>query len=407
LTILCELGETAVAGIAPALGGAVRVAANLPEAAIGIVEDEAENLVVIGPDAPLDQVLDFTGKVLSERPELNVILMRHDYDPAAISAALRVGIREVVAASEPANLVEACRRVVATSARENASLAAEILRSETPQFESVPPAAALSTPTLAKIITVFSPKGGSGKTTIATNLAVALSEMGTTVCLVDLDLEFGDVAISLGLTPARTLGDAVKTQAVGDDDDALRMLITEYRPGLDCILAPIEPGAAEKIPAELISDLLTLLRSRYGCVVVDTPSQFSELVLAALDVSDHHVLLANPELPSLKSLRLTLDMLDLLHYPRERRSVVFNRADAASGLTADEAVNAIKFPITIEVPASRDVPASINRGVPIVAARADHAVSVAIRRFAAERIIGEPVGGKKRGRRGILRKRAT
>jgi pilus assembly protein CpaE len=408
VTILCELDQAAVAGIAPSLGGAVRHVATLPEAALGVVEDDAENLVVIGRDVPLDQVLDFTAKVLAERPYVSVILVRHEYDQATIAAALGAGVREVVSSSEPAFLLDACRRAVAELTPERSALFDELVP---PVEELAPPAEPMAeveaAPRLGKIVTVFSPKGGSGKTTIATNLAVVLSETNEQVCLVDLDLEFGDVAISLGLTPSRTLADAVKTEVQGDEDDVLRMLTTEYRPGMDCILAPIEPGDAVRIPVSLVTDLLALLKTRYAYVVVDTPSQFSEHVLAALDASDHHVLLTNPEIPALKNLRLTLDMLDLLHYPRERRSIVFNRADSSAGLSVADVEDTIKTAIAVQVPASRDVPASINRGVPIVAGRKDHAVSAAIKGFAAEYIIGVSPDAKKRTRRGFFGRRSA
>ena len=411
MTILCEFDEQAAAEITPLLGGVVITAANLPEAAIAVAEDTAENLVLVGREAPLDQVLDFTAKVMIDRPDLTVILVRKDYDPAAIDAALRAGVREVVPAGDRQRLLDASRRALAVTVP-RAPLVDELLpavpapaeRNEAPPAEPVETTQLPAIPAVGKVITVFSPKGGSGKTTIATNLAVALHETGLTVCLIDLDLEFGDVAISLRLTPTRSIVDAVTTEIEGDEDDALRMLTTEYKPGLNAILAPIEPGDAEKIPADLVSDLIALLKSRYGFVVVDTPSQFSENVLAALDASDYHVLLTNPEIPALKSLRLTLDMLDMLHYPQDRRLVVFNRADNSAGLTAADVEETIKSPIAVHVPASRDVPASINKGVPIVEGRPDHPVSVAIRTFAAERIAGRPIERHKRTRRSIFRR---
>lgn len=378
MTILCEFDETTAAGITPGLGGAVRLTASLPEAALGIAEDDAENLLLIGPDVPLEQVLDFMGKLRAERPALGVILVRRSYDRDEVAAALQAGVREVVP-DEPVALLDACRRVAGD--------------------EPGPPH--------GQIVTVFSPKGGSGKTTLATNIAAALSRLAPPVCLVDLDLEFGDVAISLGLAPTRTLADAVKVELDGDDVDPLAMLTTDYDADLKCILAPVEPGDAARIPAELVADLLPLLRARYAYVVVDTPSQLSPHVLAALDLSDHHVLLTNPEIPALKNLRLTLDMLDLLRYARDRRSVIFNRADPAAGISAKEVEDMLKMPVTTQVPASRDVPASINRGVPIVAAHKDHPVSQAISRFAAARIVGEPAGAGKRTRRRILGRRAA
>lgn len=278
-------------------------------------------------------------------------------------------------------------------------------------MESIAPAPALEPAGVSpagRTITVFSPKGGTGKTTIATNLAVALHQGGRRrVCLLDLDLEFGDVAISLSLEPIKSLVDAVTDDVERDEDDAIALLLTEYRPGLDCILAPIEPGDAVKIPPDIVTALLTVLPYRYDYIVVDTPSQLSENVLAALDASDHHVLIANPEIPSLKNLRLTLDMLDLLRYGHDMRSIVFNRADDASGLTDADVQNALRAPVAAHVPASRDVPASINRGVPIVAAKPDHPVSKAIRRFAADVIIGESSSSHHREGRGRLFRRRS
>lgn len=443
MTILCQFDPAAAEAIERLMDGPVHLASNLPEAALALVDDEAEDLVVIGRDTPLDQVLDFTGKLRAERPALGVILVRANYDSGAVSTALAAGVREVVPTSDPSFLLAACQRAAASVAVSAQTYNAEAQHaSSTGDPTSVDLGSVPSTvpsdgapavldmekhPTQigaqvvwqeggrqpepeqepGKIITVFSPKGGSGKTTISTNLAVALAETGRPVCIVDLDLQFGDVAISLQIAPVRTLADAVKTEAYGDEDDALGMLTTEYQPNLNCILAPIEPGDAEKIPSELVSDLLTLLRTRYAYVVVDTPSQFSENVLAALDASDHHVLLTNPEVPSLKNLRLTLDMLDLLHYPRERRSIIFNRADAAAGLSAQEVENTLHSPLAAQVPASRDVPASINKGVPIVAARPDHPVSVAIKRFAAEHLGAQRARPVKDKRRGLLRRRSA
>ena len=374
MTILCEPDRQAAAALAPALDGAVHTVATLPDVAMTMAAEPAENLVVIGRDVALDQVLSFSGQVRAERPDVAVILLRESPDAGTLTDAANAGVREVVPAGDAQILFDACHRA---------------RLGQVPQLAQpeLPPEPRHS----ARIITVFSAKGGCGKTTVATNLAVALNASGARqVCLVDLDLAFGDVAISLQLTPSRTLIDAVVTQIMSDDDERVSALLTPFRPGLDCILAPVEPGDAEKIPATLVSDLLERLRHRYDYVVIDTPSQFSEHVLAALDASHHHVLLTTPEVPALKNLRLTLDMLDLLSYSRDARSIVFNRSDARGGLSAADVENAIKSPIAVHVPSSRDVPASINHGVPIALSKPDHPVSQAIRAFADHTIAGEP-----------------
>jgi pilus assembly protein CpaE len=400
VTILCEPDPAEATRLAAPLeaDGAVRTVPDLAAAALFVESEPAEHVVVIGRDAPLEEIAQFTRYLLEQRPGMSVLLLRRAYDPGVVEAALAAGVREVVPADNPTALGEAYRRATAarlqvldkTERGRPADLADELFDDAQPApagvmldkaAEVVGPVEGASTH-LGKVVTVFSPKGGSGKTTISTNLAVALNGAGHRVCLIDLDLEFGDVAISLRLTPVRTLVDAV-TADLTETDDEIQQLLTPFRDGMDCILAPIEPGESEKIPASLVAHLLGQLRRRYDYVVVDTPSQFSEHVLVALDASDHHVLLTNPELPALKNLRLTLDMFDLLGYDRARRSIVFNRDDPAVGLTAQDVEEALKAPIAVHVPASRDVPASINRGMPIVAAKPDHPVSAAIRRFAS------------------------
>jgi pilus assembly protein CpaE len=411
MTIICERDPAAVAALAPVVddGRGVRAVPDLAAAALSLQDDTSEDLVVIGQEAPLDDIVQFTQHLHTQRPGVAVILLRHLYEPEVVAAALNAGVREVVA-DNPNALRDAYQRlraaflsvpaehpsVPAVSSPVEMRLTDELLGGDghgdrpLPSHAVGPEVAAEPERRSGKVVTVFAPKGGSGKTTISTNLAAALHADGARrVCLVDLDLEFGDVAISLGLSPVNTLADAVTADVSGTIDAALALLTTQYRAGLDCILAPIEPGDAEKIPTQLVSDLLAVLRENYEYVVVDTPSQLSEKVLAALDVSDHFVLLANPELPSLKNLRLTLDMLDLLGYPRHARAVVFNRADAAAGLSLAEVQDALKSEVAIEVPASRDVPRSINNGEPIVTAKPDHPVSLAIKQFASSAIVGE------------------
>ncbi|WP_112243960.1 AAA family ATPase [Kribbella monticola] len=262
-----------------------------------------------------------------------------------------------------------------------------------------------------QVITVFAAKGGCGKTTLATNLAAVLHDRGAhRVCIFDLDLEFGDVAGVLGLRSERSMADALSADAAGGtsygdlaqgegsyrDDGSpgnppygdlaaavVLKLMTSYRPGFDCLLAPTRPGEAGLIPVSLVSRLLELLPLLYDFVVVDTPSRFSTQVLAALDAADHHVLVTTPDRPALKNLRATIDMLDLLQYDRTTRSIVVNRSDAAADLPASVLDELVRSPIASHLPSWNGVPASINRGEPLVAADRDHPVSLAIRHLAA------------------------
>ena len=243
-----------------------------------------------------------------------------------------------------------------------------------------------------QLVTVFAAKGGCGKTTMATNLAATLADGGRQeVCLVDLDLAFGDVAIAMQLSPSRTLSDASHLSG-SLDEGAARSLLTHHSPGLSIIAAPMEPGTAESLPVRMISDLLDVLKGMYDVVVVDCPPAFTDHVLAAFDRSDHFVLLATLDVPALKNLKLTLETLGMLGYARDSWHVVLNRSDAKVGLTVADVQKTLGHPIAVQVPSSRAVPSSINRGVLITLDQPGHPVSTAIRRFArglqAEALVG-------------------
>ncbi len=262
------------------------------------------------------------------------------------------------------------------------------------------------------VVTVFSAKGGCGKTTLASNLAASLADGGRReVCLVDLDLNFGDVAIVLQLFPAHTLADAVPLLETLDLP-AVTALLTPHSPGLSALVAPVEPGSAETVPASLITTILQLLREEFAFVVVDTPPAFTDHVLAAFDQSDVIALLATLDIPALKNLKLTLETLDLLNYPRERLRVVLNRADSKVGLALSEVEKTLRVPIALHIPSSRAVPASINRGVPIMLDDPSHPVSMAIRQFGDDYVLplaraADPIAANLRtDRRGLLRRKS-
>jgi pilus assembly protein CpaE len=169
------------------------------------------------------------------------------------------------------------------------------------------------------------------------------------------------------------------------------------------MLAPLQPAVAEEVSRDLVADLIQYARGMFDYVVIDTPPHFNDVVLAALDASHLYVLVATPDLPALKNLRVTLDMFEMLDYRRDHRVVVLNRADAKVGLTAADIERVIRVPIAAHVPSSRDVPIAVNKGVPIVLDNPGHAVSAAIRELANGRLVGE-TGPQARGLRGLMRR---
>ena len=385
MPILCEPASSA-GELLSGIDGEVRKADTLAAAAKLLDSDPHETLVIIGPRAVTGDALAFAAALRLARPAVGVILARREVDVALLSHAMQSGVRDVVPVGDDAAMAAACRRSYEVSRRMLA-----------------PPTDEESKP--GQIVTVFATKGGCGKTVVAVNLGVALARHGVgRVCVVDLDLAFGDVAISVQLDPLRTIVDALPMAGHLDESGAASLL-TRYQPGLDMLLAPVTPGDTEKIPPRLVGELLAVLRGMYDFVVVDTPAQFSEHVLTALDVSSQHVLLTTPDVPALKNLRVALDMLDMLSYPRQIRSVVVNRADSKVGLSLEHVRKVVRCEIAAHIPSSRAVPISVNKGVPIVLDSPGHPVSQSIMRFVQQRLLAPPTGrpaeGRSRGKRRV------
>jgi Flp pilus assembly CpaE family ATPase len=394
MPIFCDPAAQAGA-LGGVIGGPVRAVDNLNAAATMLVNDPAEMLVVIGPRTLIDDALAFASHFRMERPPVGVVLIRDQIDVWLLQKALSNGVREVVPIGDDWALSTACERSRHISQRMGAGTT----------IVAMEPGPRPGPGPEGEIITVFAPKGGVGKTTLATNLGVVLAAEGNEVCVIDLDLTSGDIAISVQLDPVRTLVDAV-SMAGHLDTTGAASLLTRYRPGLQMLLAPIAPGDAEKVNAALVSELLSVLRGMFRCIVVDTPAYLSEHVLAAMDVSAHHVLIATPDVPALKNLRVTEDMLDLLGYAKEARSVVLNRSDSNVGLSTEDVERVLRTPIAAHIPSSRAVPLSINNGTPITLANREHPVSRAIARFAQQRLVGAPSAGSagdSPGRRGRQR----
>jgi pilus assembly protein CpaE len=392
MTILYEPHRRDSQQFAVLLGSDVHTAATPGDLANLLVQYPGETLAVLGPGVELGDALAVAAEYRVTRPGLGVVLVRDRLDVGLLGEAIRSGVREVVASGDPAGLLAACARSL------------EVSRQMGPLVPRRTPTAASEYD--ARIITVFAAKGGCGKTTLASNIALALAAGGAKrVGLIDLDLAFGDIAIILQLVPERGIADAV---GLGDqlDETSVRAMLTPYAPGLDALLAPAGPAEAERVTQGLVADVLRLARGMFDFLVIDTPPQFTDHVLTALDASHVHVLLTTPDIPALKNLRIALDTFDLLDLPKESRLVILNRADAKVGLTASDIERVIRVPIAAHVPSSRDVPVSINRGVPIMVDNPQHPVSRAVRDFALGRLTG-PIASEPatRGLRALLGRR--
>jgi pilus assembly protein CpaE len=233
-----------------------------------------------------------------------------------------------------------------------------------------------------RIFTVFAPKGGTGKTVTATNLASAFAKYeGKKTLLLDLDLQFGDAAIMLGLEPEKTIYDLVV--APGElDTEKLAGYTTKHTSGLEVLPAPLRPEDAELVTEAKLARLLEVARESYDAIVVDTSPFFHGPMLATLDRTDELLLLSSLDVPTLKNLRLALQTLDLLSFPKQRIKIVLNRSNSKVGMKQNEVEGALGMKVRFEIPSDRAVPLAVNRGRPVVLDEEGADVSKAIRQMA-------------------------
>src|SRR5687767_10992436 len=230
-----------------------------------------------------------------------------------------------------------------------------------------------------RIVTVFSPKGGTGKTVTSTNLASTFAKYeGKRTLLLDLDLQFGDAAIMLGIEPEKTIYDLVV--APGElDSEKLAGYTTRHNCGLDILPAPLRPEDAELVTEAKLARLLEVARESYDVIVVDTSPFFHGPMLATLDRTDELLLVCGLDVPTLKNVRLSLQTLELLSFPASRIRFVLNRANSKVGMSKKEVEGALDVKIGFEVPSDRAVPLGVNRGAPPVVADAGCDFARAIR----------------------------
>ena len=248
-----------------------------------------------------------------------------------------------------------------------------------------------------RIVTIFSPKGGTGKTVTASNLAASMAkhERKQTL-LLDLDLQFGDAAIMLGLEPEKTIYDLVV--APGElDSEKLAGYTTRHTSGLDILPAPLRPEDAELVTEAKLARLLEVARESYDVIIVDTSPFFHGPMLATLDRTDELLLVCGLDVPTLKNVRLSLQTLELLAFPTNRIRLVLNRANSKVGMKPGEVEGALDVKVRFELPSDGKVPLAVNRGTPLVLADDKADFSRSVRQMAKSLLPEEAVkAGQKR-----------
>jgi pilus assembly protein CpaE len=322
-------------------------------------------VLILGPGVTPDDALKLATVFDLQYPEVSLLLIA-DPTPELVLRAMHSGIRDVVT---PEIVVNDLRVLL-----ERACLAAASRR------RGMAPAAE-SGHERGRVIAVMSPKGGVGKTTVATNLAIGLGKVAPMgVVIVDLDLQFGDVASGLLLEPEHSITEAVHGSA-SQDSMVLKAFLTVHPAGIYALCAPRTPAESDYITADHVSRLINQLATEFKYVIVDTAPGLGEHVLATLEQATDGVWVCGMDVPSVRGLRKCFGVLKELQLLPQGRHTVLNFADRKSGLSVQDVEMTIGVPIDAVVPRSRTLPFSTNRGVPVLQSTTRDSASKGLKRL--------------------------
>jgi pilus assembly protein CpaE len=349
--------------------------------AVTLAKKERPNVILMDINMPDMDGITATEIISNTVPESPIIMMSVQGEQDYLRRSMLAGAREFLVKPFSADeLINAIRHVHELEKVRRARYA--------PQQQQAAAAAAAggASSDSGKIIAFFSPKGGVGRTTIATNLAVALHQSTEKpVVLVDGSLPFGDIAVILNMSPkAKTIADLIGSFEQADID-IVESILTPHSTGIKVLLAPPTPESTELITGAHMKHVLELLKQRYAYVVVDTWPSFQEQVITMLDVSDVILTLMTLEITSLKNVRVFMEIAEKLGYSNEKVQLVANRNDSSGGIKASDVEASLgrKIPHTI-VSDGRTLVLAVNRGVPFVISHRDSQVSKDIFTLAAK-----------------------
>ena len=334
--------------------GSLPVARTLEEASQTVSSGDVR-MVLIGPSFGSDEAIDQIRQLHNQDPSLVLMMVADEVTADLLRKGMRAGVSDVLETPLNEEKIEAAIE----------QFAHDVLRRQ-----SVAPVAAVpedrARRTEGRIITVTSAKGGSGKTVLATNLALVLNRIpDTTVCLVDADLQFGDVCLVLQLEPRFTMVNAAH-ELHHLDAELLDSLLTEHPTGLKVLAAPLEPAFADDITTAGLMQMLDVLKETFDYVIVDTAAMLDELILSLIEKSDDILMLVDMDLPSVKNAKLALETLRLLKFSTANVQLVMNRSNSKAKLDNKEIEGALKMHISASIPSDAVVAASVNEGRPVV-----------------------------------------
>ena len=308
------------------------------------LQETSPDLLLVACAGYSDRALYFIDSAVKQQPDRPVVVLTTGSPNGFVRRVFESGADDIVTLPEsPDGIAFALEKAVAR--RRGAAIASGIA--------------------LASMICILGPKGGTGKTLVATNLTVALAAAGHKAALVDLDLQFGDVGLALGLRPDKTIYDLARS-AGSLDEEKLDAYLVRHSSGARILLAPTRPDHASTVTVDFLRDVFANLRAMHDYVIVDTPPGFTPEVIAAIDTSTHVCMIGMLDSLSLKNTKLGLETLELMGYDPTRVSLVLNRADTRVGITQEDVEAIIGRVPDVLLPSDRQIPISVNDGSPIV-----------------------------------------
>lgn len=311
-------------------------------------------VMVVGPSLATMDGLRMVAQLLRGRPNTAGILTVAELSTQTMQLAIRAGVSDVIQLpADEDQLSEAVER-----AAEQLNISAAIPGTQEPIESGVEK---------GRVTTVFSTKGGTGKSVVACNLAVILARQSDKpVVLLDADLQFGDVAVMLKLAPRHTIVDAVANIDRLDAQFIKSLLVRHERSGVLVLPSPLEPGFADQVSGADMTKIIDILSTFAGHVVIDTPSHFNEVNLAVLEHSDDIILVAGMDIPAIKNVKIGLQVLRLLDMPVSRVRLLLNRANAKVKLDIGEVEKTLQLKADVLLPSDVLIPQSVNKGNPAV-----------------------------------------
>ena len=340
-------------------------------------------VIVLGPSFGGSPELAAVEQLLGARRDVGAIMVTTELSTDLLQRALRSGVKDVLQAPVDTNqLAEAVARV-----------AAGLVMSAPAPTSTV---AVDADGEIGRVVTVFSTKGGAGKSVVATNLAVVLARRtDRPVVIVDADLQFGDVAVMLKLSPQHTVVDAVSSLEKLDLPLLQSLLIKHEPSGVLVLPAPLEPAFADQIGATEMVRIVEMLRRFCSFVIIDTPAYFNDVVLGLIEVSDDVLLVAGMDIPNIKNVKIGLQTLRLLNTPMEKLRLVLNRANSKVKLDVGEVERTLGIQAQCLIPSDVVVPQAVNKGEPVVLSAPKSGVTQAMNQL-ADIFVPAPATGRKR-----------